>query len=424
MKEPEVYISSEEMLALAFACEQHHAIFYKFWMIGKPIFTKEVKTAAVSFNEEGEYLAFMFNPDFWKRLSFNQRLFVISHECLHIIHNHGLRIQNLNNLKMANIAADLVVNHALVFNFGFDRQEADPEDKYCWIDNTFDPTVGVEYHKSFEYYYQKLMETTPTTKTLVDDHNWGKKKSDKKDGKKGDPNQQIYDFLGKTLDDETKKMIADYLDTTHPSASGNKAGTGAGDREWYYTAPKPPKKKKWETVIKNWALGKITRREQIKTQWVHKDRRFATFSSGKLMLPSANPIEAKIRKKDRIKVYFFLDTSGSCWHLKDRFFRAAKTLSEDQFEVILFCFDTKVYPTTLESGRAYGGGGTYFNIIEEEIQRNMPDGKYPEAVFIITDGAGTTVKPQKPHNWHWFLSENVRSYIPKESHVYMLKDYE
>ena len=51
-------------------------------------------------------------------------------------------------------------------------------------------------------------------------------------------------------------------------------------------------------------------------------------------------------------------------------------------------------------------------------------GKYPDAVFVITDGYGDPVKPEFCKKWYWFLSHNYRACIPKECNVYDLKNYE
>jgi hypothetical protein len=94
--------------------------------------------------------------------------------------------------------------------------------------------------------------------------------------------------------------------------------------------------------------------------------------------------------------------------------------------VRLFCFDTTVYETTLESKKVYGGGGTRFDIIEDKIQATKKNGGvYPEAVFVITDGAGNRLVPEFPEKWHWFLAGRAtKAYIPRESKTYILKDFE
>jgi hypothetical protein len=51
--------------------------------------------------------------------------------------------------------------------------------------------------------------------------------------------------------------------------------------------------------------------------------------------------------------------------------------------------------------------------------------KYPNAVWILTDGYGNQVKPLHPEKWHWFLTEGgVKNYIDEKSNVFSLKDFE
>jgi hypothetical protein len=86
-----------------------------------------------------------------------------------------------------------------------------------------------------------------------------------------------------------------------------------------------------------------------------------------------------------------------------------------------------VQETDLKSQKAYGGGGTCFRVIEQSIQATMHKESvpYPAAVFLITDGYGTDVKPQHADRWYWFLSQGgTKHHIPKDSHTFELKDYE
>jgi len=93
----------------------------------------------------------------------------------------------------------------------------------------------------------------------------------------------------------------------------------------------------------------------------------------------------------------------------------------------MHCFDTEIYETTLASGKLYGFGGTSFDIIEGYIQRKIKYNdnlKYPDAVFIITDGYGNNVYPEIPKRWYWFLSTGYTSCIPKTCNTFALSNYE
>ena len=143
-----------------------------------------------------------------------------------------------------------------------------------------------------------------------------------------------------------------------------------------------------------------------------------------LMLPSDFD-DDKI-KYEKIDVWFFCDTSGSCLHFKERFFNAARSLSPEKFKLRLFSFDTEVYDADISTGKLYGGGGTKFDIMEQRIQKEIKNKniKYPSAVFVITDGFGNALQVQHPKRWYWFLSHNYRTCIPKNSNIYLLSQFE
>jgi predicted metal-dependent peptidase len=146
-----------------------------------------------------------------------------------------------------------------------------------------------------------------------------------------------------------------------------------------------------------------------------------------MILPSEMENDDYYDEESKIDVWFFLDTSGSCWDLKDRFFSAAESIPEKRFKVRLFCFDTRVEETTLESRKIYGGGGTSFKIIEQHIQNiiKKENNKYPQAIFVISDGYGDNVYPAQPAKWHWFLTAGgIKNFIHKDCNIYNLEDYE
>ncbi|MFM0827348.1 hypothetical protein, partial [Klebsiella oxytoca] len=68
------------------------------------------------------------------------------------------------------------------------------------------------------------------------------------------------------------------------------------------------------------------------------------------------------------------------------------------------------------------GGGTKKTLDGKEVPMIT---KYPEAVFVITDGYGNNVKPEKPDNWYWFITEGgVKTYIDRECNFHNLGDFE
>ena len=430
--------SNEEYLKLLQKLDGKHAVFYQMWLSGKPRFTDQINTAAVSFNEEGQQIDFMINPDFWETQTETQKLFVLCHECLHVILEHGSRLFNRNNneinFDIANKAADIAINHLIVTRLGFTRSEIDPNNVYCWNDTVF-PTDSVPPDdKSAEWYYKALSKIPPPKNNsggnnsnvkTVDDHSMmGFSVGE------GHAMQEVLKGIAESLTPEEKNLIYDMVKGQEPpnesSVGGMSAGTSAGSI-WLSADTKPvKKKKKWETVIKRWAMRYLRAVDKQETQWARLNRRFVMLPDD-MFIPTDMEIEDVEKKEDRIRVWFFQDTSGSCYGYHQRFFNAAKSLPEEKFDIRLFCFDTMVYETSLSSGRLYGFGGTCFHILESFIQQTMrtENTEYPKAVFVITDGFGTRVLPQKPENWYWFLTPGNSKYcIPDASHTFNLSDYE
>lgn len=421
----------------------HHSLFYQLWLLGKPCFCYDTQTAQINFDNEGNWIEFSINPIFWDTLDKTQKLFIIGHECLHVILNHGIRaLDQLKNPKTAmavNKCMDIVVNHSLVDNFCFNRKEFDPDNRYCWIDTVF----GVYSDKiktggSFEYYYSEYLKYFNNNDGESED---GSDSSGNSDNNVGDGGGQLVDDHSKFGNDiKNKEIIDDILDYIKDKIPDNEKTIlndftniqnprcGKENKNMWMILPQThiPEKKKWESVINKWATKYLTNSDKEVDQWARTNRRFVLLPDS-LFLPSEMEIDDREKEKRKITVWFFLDTSGSCSSYASRFWKAAASLPKKRFDVKLHCFDTKVYATTLESRKLYGFGGTSFHILENYIQNTIKktNEKYPDAVFVITDGYGTHITPQVPSVWYWFLTPyNSRSFIPDKCNVFKLSDYE
>lgn len=399
-----IVINSETFLEISRQLEDHHALFYKMWQLGRPVADKSIPTAAVSFDSEGECMEFAFNPDFWDACSEYDRLFIICHESLHVILRHGVRTIGTTEPHRCNIALDLVVNHMLVNKFGFDRNKLSDWESLIWVDTVFSKKSKVPTDLSFEQYFQLIPPETMLN-TLDDHGKWKDKDS-----------EEWVQRVAREMSDDEKDALKEMV-------NNHSAGTEPGNLWWFADRSRVKPKKKWETVIKKWAKQYDRPDLRDVEQWARVNRRYSCLES-EFILPTEMETEHDI--EGRIGVWFFQDTSGSCYSYANRFFKAAKSLPEDRFEVKLHCFDTLVYETTIESGKLYGGGGTSFDILEKYIQRYIKkeNVKYPQAVFVITDGFGTNVNPEKPDRWHWFLTSTYVRCIPDECKIFNLKDFE
>jgi hypothetical protein len=416
----------------------HHSIFYKIVEIGKPCFSDKIPTAAVQFDKEGKFINFIFNEKFWEKCDDYKKMFVICHEAMHIILNHGTRFLDKTDTRTANIAMDVVVNHSLVRDFGFIRNEIDSKNEYCWVDTVFKDKkyLGFDYpdDESTEFYYNQIEKNKKDKNNRNDDGD--KVNQDKqKDGSQGtgsEEDNKLVDSHEDLSNEDLEKVVNDVIDSldneekkqfTETMKNIKDAGNALGG---WLTIPKikEVRKRKWETVIKQWEINCLKTTEAEREQWIKKSRRMSSFQSN-LILPSTSAIECLHKDKNKINVFFFLDTSGSCINYAHRFFTAANSLPKDKFDIKLFCFDTCVVETDIKSSNVYGGGGTSFSIMEKKIQEEkLKTKKYPKAVFVITDGYGDAVKPEFPARWHWFLTDNYTRLIPSNSFKYDLKDFE
>lgn len=415
-------LTQEEFVDIARDMEQYHAIFSKLWQMGKPRFDDSIPTAAVGFDADGQFFDFVFNPDFWKKCSQYERMFIICHEALHIIFNHGERLIGLDR-EIGNVSADVVINELLVNGFGFNRKSLKWADKNaCWLDTVF-PDQQVQPNRAMEYYYGLLEQKgSSNLPSLVDDHS-------KLSGMLPEEMEGMVEDLLNDLSDGEKQVFKDVLDKNNPEEvekCEQQRGSIAGNLSMTIKLGNVKKKRKWETVIKRWATMQIKTADKDHEQWARVNRRFVTLVSD-LFLPSEMEIEDRDETEKKIKVVFFQDTSGSCFHLAKRFFAAAKSLPKDRFDVDLHCFDTRVYKTTLESGKLYGFGGTSFDILENYVMKNIAKGKlskYPKAIFVITDGYGNRINPAITKRWHWFLNTGYSGCIPNTCNIHQLSKFE
>ncbi len=394
-------LSASEFEEIAFKLETHHSIFYKLWEMGEMIFDDSIPTACVKFDRAGNYVSFHFNPDFWESKTSYERLFIICHECLHVWLNHGLRTKNAKYPQMVNTALDVVINHMLVENFGFQRHKISDYKELCWIDTVFDESDGViDDEETFEYYYNKLIDS-PNTKfvdlKLVDSHEY----LDDVDFDK------IVDSLGDGLSDQEKKEIAKTVDKHREKSDSFKRGDMAmAEWETMSVPNKIKKKKAWFDLIKKWATDK-GRTDTNAEQWVKKNRRLSFLESdsgSQLMLPSDN--EDFDYDNDKVEMWLYLDVSGSCHNLRNDFFCASLTIPQDRIKMRTFCFDTKVTEVDLKDRKLISGGGTSFSIIQNHINKTLKPGKKHPVIFVFTDGYGDTIKVSEPKKWNWFIDGN------------------
>ena len=405
----------EEYREILNSLANHHAVFYQFWRLVKPKYTQdEIDTACVVFNREADCVDFLINKSFWQSLSENNRKFVICHECMHVINSHGKRMGKFkNNIDQANCAMDIVVNESLVKYFGFSRKEFDSDSKYIWLDKVFPNNKSVLKDNSFEYYFNLMLKENDFSSNgkLINDHKNLKNIS-------SDFAQEIIDQLS----DEDTETLSNIAERSELNSKNADAGKGSNGLIKNLQNKSPHRKSKWETIIKKF-VKKFSKDEADEYHWLFKDKRMRNLSKS-LFLPSEIEYEFKKSSKEKIQTWFFMDTSGSCEHLAQRFFDAASSINPDKFDVEYYCFDTSVFNVNLKDKKLQGFGGTSFRAISDFIYKKKNQTPY---VWVLTDGMGDypNIPEKERSKWSWFLTEDSNNrYIPKNCKIYDLKNFE
>lgn len=439
----------EEFVRISYRLETYDSLFYALWKLAKIYLIEAddkehnvIKTAAVRFDTEGKEIQFLFNEEFWNSINETTKHFVVCHECMHIILCHGIRMKKMNAFnQLGNIAADLLVNTLLIKNFGIQRNQIIDHNNYCWFDTVFEPQKAKQMLNmfntlTFETIYKELLREQKNIDqpSLVDSHD-----EMTNSGSSGEEEllKEVFDSINKEMsfdekqefssklpEEELEEANQEFEEIEEKQNAGKEAGNQSGSGTLF--VPKKPviKKRKWETVVKDWTARQLKQFVEQES-WIRADRRNYSFVKDKEMfLPCT--IESDKHEKNKLDVWFFLDTSGSCAGYAKRFFSAADSIPTDRFNIRLFCFDTSVYETSFKTRKLYGFGGTSFRCIEYEIQTIIAREKipYPHAVWILTDGYGDSVSPEMPKRWHWFLTGSYKHYIPNQSKTYMLSNFE
>lgn len=414
-------LDHEEFVEIAEGLEFFHSLFQRLWDIGRPQWCDAIPTAAVGFNEDGEYINFLFNKEFWEKCTPYERLFVVAHECLHVLLNHGIRTKDAKDHELCNTALDVVVNELLLSGFGFERERISFADTLCFMDTIFEKKgLHALPNESFEYYYNILAKSAKKVQALpagqgipgapgvLDDHSQfvGKDASD------------IIDDVVNGLDDKEKEELQKRIKPQLNSPAGDGAlGNLSTVKRLSYR-----KSHKWKEVVRKQFLRG---QNGLQEQWGVRARR-QNMLPPDTILPSEREDDDLFR---RAEVFLFLDNSGSCYSLKDQFFTAALSLPTNEFRVRAFSFDTRVYEIDLQKLKIRGGGGTSFGPIENHISMiERETGRYPQLVFVITDGYGSRVQPKYPERWHWFVQNSsqisaVYQHAPKACYTHLLQDF-
>lgn len=404
--------TKEEILEVSITLEEYHRVFTTFWTMASIEWTGEespIQTAAVRFPEFGKP-SLMVNFKFWESLNAVNRIFVIAHECLHVMLDHGIR--NAKHVpgatpRLINIAQDITINEIIRDMFDVDREYIQNWEKFCWIDTCFDDWKNVLRHQNFYYYLDLLIKQNKELNVqTLDSHD-----IQNGCGSGGHAEDILDDIAGRLAQElsweELQKMI---------SAAEKARGRGVGDSPFSVVlkAMEPSELNFTELTKKLERTAKGGKGEKVSSTFARKDRRFNTLGPqfilpGKLSQPKPDK---------KLLIATFFDVSGSCMGHFEKFMKisAAFESKPDVFELHQHIFDTKVTP--VKTGHKIQiGGGTHFSIIEARCRELAVEKKrYPDCVVVITDGYGNDVHPTFPKRWIWLLTpDGSPSFVSSES---------
>lgn len=411
----------DEFVALARRLEGHHELFSMLWEIGAPVFTESIDTAAITFNSVGKPLRFLFNPTFWRSLPDYDRQFVICHEMLHAVLNHGFRGKDMLIPRYMNIAADLAVNHLLVDRFGFVRELLKDWVSICWVDTVFTNRGDLQLpltNLTMEEYYELLFDRAFQEAALVDEHLFSPGTAGLRNIRAAAEMDALLSELDPRATTDVRKKLG--KEGQRLAMRGTEMVSA-----WCAIESQPAPPVPWESIVRKRLRPLLE--ESHAEGWILENRRFP--SNDGLTAPGITIRPVIKSNKRRQRCVFFLDTSGSVYHLRHRFFALVKSLPSDQYDIDACSFDLQVFPLNLKRAEVFGGGGTSFEILESWIQANRRrkgrtrPAPYPDVVFVVTDGYGDAVRPEHPKRWHWLMTTDQVSLVPKESARYFLKNY-
>lgn len=386
--------------------------------IGKPSFASDIPTACVSIYE-GRGIVLDINPDFVGQFQTHDYGFILSHETMHVLLSHLSLIEQFDDQKKFNIAADCIINDFLVSYsiphsddlpilhgpdvVGFDCSTADIEDVYDAItDEKVEELTGADGESGF------------------DSHNW-----------------QFVDSNGKPLSgDALQKALGDFLNDAFDSLPAELKDSV------YENSPEVAAQQADSRPSTGWGNEALTPQLQnnipdnVSMKWVDLVNTITpdTFKADrdpvatgrtfarppkklmsqypKIVLPQAFHKYGGVGKFDKAANTYVLalDCSGSIADEdRRRFMALAQSLPTDKLNIFAMTFSTYALEFDLTAKNpAYASGGTDFTCIQEWINQNVvPEiGRYPKAVIVITDGEAQLqqTSDEDLSNWHWLLT--------------------
>lgn len=395
-------------------------------------------------------LKLFVNPSFMNEKGPDDYSFILAHESMHVLLGHLAVMENYDDPRRFNIAADCIINDFLdAYNIMYSDSLMEGlmrgEDVVGWdcayssLEDVYN-AIPEEYHTGGDGEGESL-----------DDHNWQFTDGNGNPISGAEASKILKDAVMKSFDDLSDEVKDAVFENNADVADEVKEDRPAGG--WSNEAGLPQREMHLDKDISlNWAqlINRITPDTfGSGHESLSFDRSFARpnkklmGSYPKVVLPSIFHKGGGVGsgKKTQNTYVLALDCSGSIDQKEQqRLMKLAKSLPKEKINLYCVTFSTYVVPfdPEVEHNRV-ASGGTSFTCIQQWIKTEVEKqiGHYPKAIIVMTDGEAmlkqTTDDELK--NWHWLLVDSPWGYgnsnETSDSHVnrvckdqiYQLKDF-
>lgn len=420
--------------SILFFLKDHSSLFYSFLNdVAYPVFSDDIKTAAVFFDSDNKNFRFEINFSFWDKLNFFSKCFVISHEILHVFLKHGSRgksfLESLHpdkrDYETLNIAQDISINEMLLKEFHFDLSFLNFDFKPCFVDTVFNDQEIKEYNikknESFYFYFEILSKLNKKNNTCTIDNHDGFNEIENPDIDNIQNNESELPTQKKTSDEIVDNLLEDHDDFF------NNVKNKENDSDTYLVDVKKEKSidEIFHLSIKKSLL--LSLKKTNSQNWYGYDRRTSDIINQ--IDPSLTvPIKSfKTKNKfNKHKILAYLDVSGSCKQYSTELIHLLFNLPSKKYECTVFSFSDRVSSQILYTNKKnikFENTGFSTNIkgVLEHSNLMIQNTKF-DAIFFVTDALFTYTKKENYNSflqWFFFIIPNNNSYfissIPKET---------
>jgi predicted metal-dependent peptidase len=400
-----------------------------------PEFSTEIPTAAVAFSRDEldkPCIKFMFNPEFWDSLNYNEKIFVFVHEVLHVLFSHGKRgneffeliPKNLQSQQLLNISMDICINELILSQYLSDIPTSTmPKimEIACFIDTVFEGcSDDIEKAKNFQYYYQKYLEKFGEESleefklSSMDSHYF-----DNIDSELLEEIEEMIDNIINSEDEKEESLDNDKIIKLPGKGYSLNNGNNDDIINKQYEKPDHSLEKYFDLAV---ATSFYKEPPVVKTQWYGVNRRNISISKNTSL---SIPIRKEIHKNNKHKILAYCDVSGSCENVSRKFISMISDLSDKKYEKDIYVFADRVKECKIVDKKiSYSGAGygTNINDVMKHYNNNMIKNKY-DAVFVLTDGYYQNINHYNDShysNWHFFIIDNGITNCPRNSKYYKI----